>query len=277
MRGDHPTRGSSLSRRVLLVSAAVVGLLATAWVVAFVTAGPGIARGTTVLGVSIGGLSREEAARTLRRELRAESRAPITVRTGPERGRIVPHRAGLSLDVTATVETARARSWNPVELVDALVGGDEVAPVVAVDRAALRSAVGRLAAKVDREPVEGSVRIQGVRVRPVRPSVGLRVQQRAAVSAAADGYLVGEYLRGGPPLELPTEVAEPVVGLDEVDRVIAEVARPAVSAPVALTVEGTTVQVPPEAVGHGAVVRGRRAGIPHGAAGRPPPARCRRR
>jgi vancomycin resistance protein YoaR len=51
---------------------------------------------------------------------------------------------------------------------------------------------------------------------------------------------------------LPTEPAEPRVDQAAVDRAVTEVAEPAVSGPVALTVEGTsvtTVQVPPAAIG----------------------------
>ena len=59
---------------MLLVLGGVAGVLVAGYLTAYVLAGPGIARGTTVLGVSIGGLSREEAARTLTRELRDEAR-----------------------------------------------------------------------------------------------------------------------------------------------------------------------------------------------------------
>ena len=116
-----------------------------------------------MLGVSIGGLSREEAARTLTRELRDEARAPVPVQAGPEARSVRPAAAGLSLDVAATVDAAGARSWNPADLLDALVGGDEVAPVVAVDRAALTAAVDRLADRVDRAPGRGRGAAQGHR------------------------------------------------------------------------------------------------------------------
>ena len=246
--------GRSARTRVLLVLGGVVGVLVAGYLTAYALAGPGIARGTTVLGVSIGGLTREEAVRTLTRQLRDEARAPVPVQAGPEVGSVRPAAAGLSLDVAATVDAAGARSWDPADLLDALVGGDEVPPVVAVDRAALAARVGRLADRVDRAPVEGAVRVDGTEVRPVTPVAGLRVQRRAAVEALADGYLDPD--RTGP-VDLPTRVSRPAVGQPAVDRAVTEVAEPAVSAPVALTVEGTTVQLPPEAIGEALVLQPR--------------------
>jgi vancomycin resistance protein YoaR len=237
-------------RRAVLVLGGVAALLVVGYLTAYAVAGSGIARGATVLGVSIGGLSREEATRVLTRELRDESEARVPVTAGPVQRAVAPARAGLSLDVAATVESAQARTWNPVDLVDALLGGDDVEPVVDVDRTRLRAAMDRLGDRVDRDPTEGAVRITGTTARPVRPADGLRLQRRGAADALVDGYLDTE--RGPSPVRLPTRVTEPEVGQDAVDQAMSEVAEPALSAPVALTVEGTSVasvQLPPEDIG----------------------------
>ena len=239
-----------MRRRAVLVVGGVAALLVVGYLTAYAAAGSGIARGTTVLGVAIGGLSREEAARVLTRELRDEASARVPVTAGSVRRTVDPGRAGLSFDVDATVESAAARTWNPVDLLDALAGGDDVAPVVDVDRPALRAAVDRVGDRVDRAPVEGDVTVKGTTARAVRPKDGLRLQRPAAADALADGYL--DPGRGTEPVELPTTVTEPAVGQGAVDRAMADVAKPALSGPVALTVEGTsvtTVQVLPEAVG----------------------------
>lgn len=250
MRPLTPARVPVERRRALLVLGAVAAGLLLLWAVAWVAAGPGISRGTTVLGVPIGGQSPAEAARTLERELRDEARAKVPLTAGPrDAGALAPRRAGLSLDVDATVEAARARSLNPLELLDALFGADEVEPVVVVDRPALRAAVDRVADRVDREAVDGAVRLKGAEVVTVAAQEGLRVQRRDAVAAVAGAYLTDDYVRGGSPVEIPTDVQPPQVDAAEVDRVVTELAGPAVSAPVALTVEGATVQVPPRAIG----------------------------
>ena len=114
-----------------------------------------------------------------------------------------PARSGLAFDVEATLAAARARSWNPVHLLQAVAGGEQVEPAVTVDRARLRAAVDRLAASLDRERVEGSVRFgrAGV-VKPVLPVTGLTLVRRDSVAALAEAYLRAPYLDDGTPVSL---------------------------------------------------------------------------
>ena len=140
----------------------------------------------------------------------------------------------------------QARSWNPLRLLSALVGGGEVAPVVALDRAALRAAVDRLGARRSTAPaVEGSLRFDDDAVpRPVPPMKGRHLARRGSVDALAEAYLVGGYL-DGEPVELPVDVDEPEVSRAEVARVAEELALPATSADVIVTVEGTALTLTP--------------------------------
>jgi vancomycin resistance protein YoaR len=237
--------GLSLTRRLVVLAGGLVGVAAVAWVGLYVTAGSGIAKGTTVLGVPIGGQSPAQAAATLERELGDEARAPIPVRADDAQAEVRPARAGLSLDVEATVAAAGARSWNPLDLVDALAGGDEVAPVPAVDRAALASAVDRLAARVDRPRVEGAIRLGATgKVTPVRPVDGLRLRRDRAADALVASYL-GDYLHHGARVVLPTAVDRTDVSAQALTRAAEEVATPATSADVTVNVEGAQAVLTP--------------------------------
>ena len=238
--------GPSFTRRVLVVAGGLVAAAAVAWVGLYVAAGSGIAKGTTVLGVPIGGRSQAGAAATLERALRDEARAAIPVRAGSAQAEVRPARSGLSLDVEATVEAAGARSWNPLHLIDALAGGDEVAPVPAVDRAALRSAVDRLASQVDRPRVEGSIRLGAAgKVTPVQPVDGLRLRRDRAVDALVAAYLGDDYLHAGARVALPTAVDRPDVSAEALARAARTVATPATSADVTVTVEGAQAVLMP--------------------------------
>jgi vancomycin resistance protein YoaR len=224
------------------------------YLLAYLLAGSGTGRGTTVLGVDIGGRTSEAAARTLERELRDEEQAPVPVRAGDADGSLRPARAGLSLDVEGTVAAARARSWNPLHLVGALVGGREVEPAVRVDRPALLAAVDRLAATVDREKVEGSVGFAASgEPRAVLPVEGIELHRRRSADVLAEAYL-GDYLAGGAPVELPARLRPPDVSRAEVARVAEEVAAPATASEVTLTVArrggrpDAEVVVPPRAI-----------------------------
>ena len=159
-----------------------------------------------------------------------------------------PRRAGLSLDVDATVAAAQARSWNPLDLVAAVTGGEEVAPVAAVDRAALRAAVDGLAGTVDQPAVEGSLQFTAAGVpKPVQPVDGRTLSRRASVDAIAEAYLVGSYVEGEP-VELPIEVDEPAVSRAEVQRAAEEVAVPATSADVTVLVDGSQATLTPKEI-----------------------------
>ncbi len=237
-------------RPVPLALGLLVVVVAVLYVGAYVLVGPGIARGTTVLGVAIGGRSPAAATRVLERELADESRAPIPVRIGDVDSTVAPRRAGLSLDAAATVDAARTRSWNPVDLVVALIGGAGVAPVAAVDRAALGAEVARLADTVDREPVDGAVELSKSEVVRVEAKEGITLDRPRTMDRLRAAYLTPRHLRGadGKRVRLPAKVVEPAVKAAEVERAVTEIAEPAVSAAVPLTVEGTTAAIQPEAI-----------------------------
>ena len=241
----RPDLGSRPGRRALTIGLGLAGLLGVVWVGLYVAAGPGIASGTTVLGVPIGDRSRAEAATVLRRELRDEARTPIPVRVGDRKATVRPVVAGLSLDVAATVTAARARSWNPLHLLATVSGGDEVAPVPAVDRAALSAAVGRLAGSVDRPTVEGSIRLGAAgKVKPVLPVAGLRLRQDRAADVLVEAYL-GDYLGGNSRVTLPAQRVPPQVSPAELTRAVDEVATPATAGDVVVTVAGARAVLTP--------------------------------
>lgn len=245
MTDVHPAGRPPARRRALWVLVGLVVLLGTAYAGAYTLAGAGVARGTTVLGVGIGGQSRAEAVRTLERELADEQATPVPVRAGDVEGTVPTEGAGLSVDVRATVDTAQARSWNPVELVDALFGSDDVAPVVTVDEPALRAALDSFAASLDAEAVDGAVSYEGTDVVRVEPRQGIVLDRPGSVDAVAAAYLGRRHLGSGPAVRLPAQVTEPAVGAAAVEQAATGVAQPAVAAPVTVTVEGTDIVLRP--------------------------------
>ena len=245
----------SRSRRVWWILAGLFGALVAAYLVAYAAAGTGIARGTTVLGVSIGGMTPESARQVLARELRDGTEAAIPVTVGPLQSTVDPVAAGLSMDIGATVDAAGARSWNPVELVAALTGEDEVDPVVRVERALLRAAVDDLAAEVAQEPVDGGVAYdKDAAIVRTEPQPGVRLERAGARRALRAAYLSGRHLRSAAgeadvaAARLPANVVRPAIDEDEVERTVTEVAEPAVAEPVEVTVAGSSLTVGPRTI-----------------------------
>jgi len=117
-----------------------------------------IPRGTTVDGISIGGMTPVAANAALRSGLDDLATAPIRVVANGERAAIWPVKAGLGVDVPATVAAAGGgRSWDPVRMWEYFAGGNDERPVVTVDRTALAAAVAAVAERADVPATDGSV------------------------------------------------------------------------------------------------------------------------
>ena len=240
----EPSQLSAPNRRTLRYTASAFGGFVLLWLVAYLVAGDGVPRGTTVLGVPIGGMSPQRAEATLTRELADEATAPLRAQVGDETFDIDPATAGLALDAAATVDAAGERTWNPIALVAGLLGSGELDPSVSVDGGKLAAAVASMAAQIDGMPVEGSVHFDGDQVVPVEPQQGQTIDR-----AGAAEEIGAAYLREQGPVELTAEIVEPEVGLAEVERAVLEFAEPAMSGPVELLVDGKSVVVPPRLIG----------------------------
>lgn len=198
-----------------------------------------VPRHTTVLGVEIGGMSRVDAVHTLESGLAERAAAPLVVTAEGKTLTVEPADAGLTFDAAATVDQAASSTANPFTLLSRLFVSRQVKPEVGVDPEALAAAVVGLAEQVDQATVEGGVTFRGTTATPVTPVPGRAVQRPEAARALTDGYLVADEV------ELPVATQEPGVDAAEVSRAMAEFARPALAAPVTLTVGKASVALTP--------------------------------
>jgi hypothetical protein len=106
-----PSRANWPGRRVWIAGAAAAVLAAAGATAVYAYAGE-VPRGTTVLGVDLGGMSRAEAASTLRGRLagRAALAAPVSVVVGDKTVEITPADVGLAVDVYVRSTAAVRRS-----------------------------------------------------------------------------------------------------------------------------------------------------------------------
>lgn len=226
MTGLRPTRRGLV---VLGTSGAVVlGGVS----VALATTGPEVVAGTTVAGIDVGGMSRDQVRSVLSGELTSRASRPVAVTVDGDPTVIPPATAGLALDLDATVD--RVASAGPLDRLRARFGGKRaVEPARRVDDAALTAAVRAVAARADRAPREGAVRFLASKPIPVLPRAGRAVTVDDAVRLVADRWLLGTT-----PLPLPVTVT-PVRTTDaDVERALAEIGTPAMSGPVTVTVTG---------------------------------------
>ncbi|WP_338932062.1 hypothetical protein WEB32_22240 [Streptomyces netropsis] len=215
--------------KLVLLGGGLVALVGVAYGAGLLLDHADVPNGTTVLGVDIGGTSKEAAVKKLDSALGERATAPLTVSIAGKEAQLKPSVAGLSIDTQATVRAAAGRDYNPVTVLGSLVGGTRKAePTLNVDEekvaAALKTLAGESGAAKD-----GTIKFEPGKAVPVygKPYQGL--DNAKAVKAVSDAYR--ERAAGGASktVELPSAPQTPKIGNAEVDRVMASFAKPAMS------------------------------------------------
>ncbi|TXR55210.1 VanW family protein [Quadrisphaera setariae] len=246
-----PTRGQRV--RVLALVAAA-GLVAAAWSGASFRLADRVPEGTTVAGVAIGGLDRDDAVQLLARTLEPRLETPLQVRldapTQQTRTTTVdPGVADLHLDAAATVSRAIGPAGLPTTLWHQLQGRGAVDPVLEGSEADLAAALDRAAVALDVPAVEGSVSFASGQPVAVAPVPGTVMDRTAATELVRRAWLAAPGEPGGErPLLLPSRTTQPQASADAVDTALQTQARPAASAPLTVVVGDRTVVLPPAQV-----------------------------
>ena len=227
-----------------LLALGVLILLGGLYGLGYAFTGDRVPRGTTVAGVDIGGLAPAAAKARLRQALSGRADEPIRLRLDGQQYLVWPDDVGLRVDVAASVAAAGAtRTLNPWRMLDALIGGDAVAPVVEADDARLDEAVDRLAGEVYTAPVEPRIEFRGRTPMPTRPVPGHRLDRAATAAAITSAYLVAE--RAVP---LRVRTVPPQIGAEQLRVAMRDVAVPAMSGPVTLRFPAGVVRLQPSAL-----------------------------
>ena len=188
--GDGGPGGPFWRRRSTVLVAAVLGGVLVLYLGAYLIASGHLASGATVLGVEVGGLSPAVAEEVLSAELPALVDSPMTLRVADDESTfsLVPPEAGLTIDISATVDAVPGASANPISIVRALLGVGAVDPVPAVDREALEAALNAIAEQADIAPVNGSVGFEDGEVVTSAAVPGRSVDITAAADAVTAAY-----------------------------------------------------------------------------------------
>jgi vancomycin resistance protein YoaR len=233
---------SDAARKLILIALAVIAIVIALYVAAVLVTGGGVRAGTTVNGVNIGGLSREEAIATLDDSVGKVAAKPLRVKAGEQQLQVDPIEAGLTFDAAATVEKASGRTLNPFTMIGSLAGTHALDPVIAVDSTKLNSQVAQLADTVDVPAIEPTVTVtrKGTKVEEGKP--GLALDQPAMAEQLTNAFMLPRK-----PLTAAIVTAEPNISKAAVQEAV-DVARTAVSAPVRVDAAGTIASIRPGAI-----------------------------
>ncbi len=227
-----------------VAGATVFGLLflvAAAWAGLYFYSADKAPRNARVEGISIAGLTADEAEERLREGLADRLAEPIAITYGDGRSKSIdPGTAGLAVDFPASIEEAGGGSGAGLRRMWAVVtgGGDHRAEVT-VDQERMQATLDDLDDGIGTAPVDGAVDFTGGRALAVLARPGTVVAR-----GATQEILERRFLRGGSE-KIPTETRPPQVGNEAVQRALAEFGKPAMSGPVTLVLGGQRVSAPP--------------------------------
>ncbi|WP_179273430.1 MULTISPECIES: VanW family protein [unclassified Rhodococcus (in: high G+C Gram-positive bacteria)] len=224
----QPADGSGFTppwRKIAIGTGAVVAVLALLYAADWITSSDRVPRGVTVAGIEVGGKSHSDAEALLRSELGARAEQPVSVDVGDRQVEVLPAAAGLGVDWNATLDRAGSQPINPITRLTSLFGSREIGVVSTTDEQALTAAVDGLRVETDREPVEGDVVFDGSTPIAVAPLSG-----RVLDADGTRRNLQAEWASGA--TEAAYETTPVTVTQDAVDRAFADIAVPAVEAPV---------------------------------------------
>ncbi|NUV41533.1 hypothetical protein G6W48_14280 [Streptomyces sp. CAI-24] len=216
------------SKLVLLGVAAIV-LLGIAYGAGLLLNHSEVPKGTTVLGVDIGGGTKEEAVVKLEAALGERSRAPLTLSVDGKEAKLDPEKAGLTLDSQETVRGAAGSDYNPVSVIGSLFGGARTAdPVIPVDEEKLGVALNDLAGTAGSSQ-DGTIRFEPNKAIAVPGKPGKTLDVGQSLISVRDAYRAQVQTGRPKVVELPVATREPTITQAELTRAMKEFAEPAMS------------------------------------------------
>jgi len=140
-----------------------------------------IAEGVTIGGVDVGAMTADQARRAVDAKLVEPLRKPVTISFEGVKYRLSPEKLGVSSDVEGMVDRALAASQDgglPTRIWRYATGGEvdvAISPQITYSGQALDEFVAKVAAEVDRDPVDASIEPSPTSLSPVEGADGIAV------------------------------------------------------------------------------------------------------
>ncbi|MGW0963767.1 peptidoglycan binding domain-containing protein [Streptomyces gelaticus] len=235
-----PAKKQGRSKLVLL-GVGVVGLLGVAYGAGLLMNHSDVPKGTTVLGVDIGGGTKEEGVTKLDAALGKRAVAPLQLSVDGKKTQLAPDKAGLSLDSQETVRSAAGSDYNPVSVIGSLFGSKRaVDPVIPVDEEKLGVALTDLAG-ASGSADDGTIKFEPGKAVAVPGKSGKALDVNQSMTSVRDAYRAQVQTGRTKVVQLPVTTREPTIGQAELDRAMKEFAKPAMSGLV--TIKAGTKQI----------------------------------
>ncbi|MFF4305913.1 hypothetical protein [Streptomyces sp. NPDC001601] len=206
-----------------------------------------VPKGTTVLGVDIGGGTRDDAVKKLDDVFGKRVNQPLKLSVDGKTVSLPPDQAGLQFDIQNTVEAAAKSDYNPVSVIGSLFGQKRVVdPVMPVDEEKLQAALKDLGGSSG-SVTEGTIKFTSGKAVAVYGKAGKGIDAAASTKAVEQAYEQMVETGTTSAVTVPTTTQQPTVTNAEVDREMKAFAEPAMSALVTVKADaGTPVSFSPQ-------------------------------
>lgn len=197
----------------------------------------------TISGVAIGGLGHEEAASKLRAKLAPLTAKDVVLTAGGKQATLDPQAAGLALDVDGTLDGLTSFSLNPSDVLAHLTGGGSRKVDTTVDRTKLAAAVAASAKQLDVAPKDATLSIATGQVVATDAVKGVTVDAGRTADAVADQWPADG------PIAASSQVKDPAVTQDALDKAVSGDAKAILAGPVTVTDGKAKGQLSPAQLG----------------------------
>ncbi|MEU1167854.1 hypothetical protein ABZ372_49615, partial [Streptomyces sp. NPDC005921] len=206
-----------------------------------------VPKGTTVLGVDIGGGTRDDAVKKLDDAFGKRVNQPLKLSVDGKTVSLPPDQAGLQFDMQNTVEAAAKSDYNPVSVIGSLFGQKRVvAPVMPVDEEKLQAALKDLGGSSG-SVTEGTIKFTSGKAVAVYGKAGKGIDAAASMTAVKQAYETMVETDSASPVTVSTTTQQPAITKAEVDREMKAFAEPAMSAFVTVKTDtGVQLQFSPQ-------------------------------
>ncbi|MEU6671604.1 hypothetical protein [Streptomyces sp. NPDC046727] len=215
--------------KLVLLGVGVVVVAAGAYGAGLLMNHTDVPKGTTVLGVDIGGGTRDDAVKKLDDAFGSRVNKPLKLSVGGKTVSLTPQKAGLQFDYQATVSEAAKSDYNPVHVIGSLFGQKRVVePVMPVDEEKLQAALQQSGGGSG-SVTEGTITFEAGKAVPVYGKAGKAIDAGRSTQAVEQAYRTLVETDSAAPVTVPSTTKQPTVSNAEVDRMMKEFAQPAMS------------------------------------------------
>ncbi|WP_197288050.1 VanW family protein [Nocardia sp. NRRL S-836] len=240
--GEDEPEPKNTKKKALIVAAAVVGAFGLLYGLDMLVSSGNVPRGVTVAGVDVGGMSHSEAEKKLRDEIGPRLSKPVALKAGDVTGELDPKAAGLELDWNATIDRAGSQPLSPITRVTSFFTSREVGVATKADDAKVAGALEAMRAKLDHEPIEGTIRFEGANPVAVEPHDGQKMRAEDAARTVVTNWATGGAVN------VPMDFTPVKTTKEGVEKALNDVVKTAVSAPVKIMGEGKDANLTPEQI-----------------------------